>query len=106
MLKIVLMKYNSSEIKERLLEEDYPNNSQLLESVTRQILALKGEGAAAFENWFETREIPNFDIEGITPSFLRKYHSMKDVAILLVYAHLLNEPKAAFTFKRPVIKHP
>lgn len=99
------MKYNSSDIKERLLEEDYPNNPQLLESVTRQIIALKDEGKAAFENWFETREIPDFDIEGITPSFLRKYHSMKDVAIILAYAHLVNDPKAAFTLKKPVIKH-
>ena len=88
------MKYNSTEIKERLLEEDYPNNSQLLESVTRQILALKGNGKVAFENWFETREIPNFDIEGITPSFLRKYHLMNDVAILLVYARLMDALEA------------
>ena len=99
------MEYNSSDIKERLLEEDYPNNPQLLECVTRQILALKGEGKAAFENWFKTREIPDFNIEGITPSFLRKYHSMKDVAIILAYAHLKDEPKAAFILKKPVIKH-
>ena len=99
------MKYNSSEIKERLLEEEYPNNPQLIESVTRQILALKGKGETAFENWFETREVPEFEIEGITPSFLRKYHSMNDVAILLVYARLMDMPKAAFILKKPVIKH-
>ena len=99
------MKYNSSEIKERLLEEDYPNNLQLLESVTRQIQALEGEGEAAFENWFETRKVPDFEIEGITPAFLRKYHSMNDVAIMLVYARLLDTPKAAFILKKPVIKH-
>lgn len=99
------MKYNSSEIKERLLEEDYPNNPQLLESVTRQILLLEGEGKMAFDNWFETREIPNFEIEGITPGFLRKYHSMNDVAILLVYARLLDTPEAAFSLKKPVIRH-
>ena len=99
------MKYNNSEIKERLLEEDYPNNPQLLESVTRQILLLKGNGKVAFENWFETGEIPHFEIEGITPCFLRKYHSMNDVAILLVYARLLDAPEAAFALKKPVIKH-
>lgn len=99
------MKYNSSEITERLLEEDYPNNPVVLNSVVRQILALKNEGQKAFENWFETRELPQFDIEGITPSFLRKYHSMKDVAIILAYARLVEEPKAAVLLKKPVIKH-
>ena len=99
------MKYNSSKIKERLLEEDNPNNPLLLESVTRQILLLKGEGKMAFENWYETREIPNFEIEGITPGFLRKYHSMNDVAILLVYARLLDTPEAASLLKKPVIRH-
>jgi hypothetical protein len=99
------MKYNESEIKDCLLEEDYPNNPQLLESVTRQIQALKGKGEEAFENWFETKEVPDFEIEGISPSFLRKYHSMNDVAILLVYARLLDMPKAASVFKKPVIKH-
>lgn len=98
------MKYTSEEIKERLLEEDYPNNQVILESVTRQILALKGEGEKAFVNWFETKSVPSFDIEGITPSFLRKYHSMKDVAIILAYARLVEEPKAAFILKKPVIK--
>ena len=98
------MKYNSEEIKERLLEEDYPNNPVILESVTRQILALRYEGEKAFENWFETRSIPSFDIEGVTPSFLRKYHSMKDVGIILAYARLIEEPKAAFLLKKPVIK--
>lgn len=99
------MKYNESEIKERLLDADYPNNPQLLDSVTRQILALKDKGETAFENWFETGDIPDFDIEGITPSFLRKYHSMNDVAIILVYARLLDTPKVASVLKKPVIKH-
>ena len=63
------------------------------------------EGKMAFENWYETKEIPNFEIEGITPGFLRKYHSMNDVAILLVYARLLYHPEAAFSLKKPVIRH-
>ena len=86
------------------MEEDYPNNPIILESVTRQVLALNGKGEEAFIHWFETNEIPSFDIEGLTPSFLRKYHSMKDVAIILTYAHLVDEPKAAFLLKKPVIK--
>lgn len=100
------MKLTIEEIKDLLLELDYPNQPQLLESVSRQLLSLTGESKSAFIKWYESRELPDFEIEGITPAFLRKYHSMTDVAIILAYARLLKEPKAAaFVLKKPIIKH-
>ena len=100
------MKLTIEEIKDLLLELDYPNQPQLLESVSRQLLSLTGESRSAFIKWYESRELPDFEIEGITPAFLRKYHSMTDVAIILAYARLLKEPKAAaFLLNMPIIKH-
>lgn len=99
------MKYTEKEIKERLLEEDYPNNPVLLESVTSQILSLTDEGEEKFIEWFETKKLFPFNINGITPDFLRKYHAMKDVAIILCYARLKKDPNLATLLKRPVIKN-
>lgn len=100
------MELTKEQIKELLLELDYPNQPQLLESVARQLLSLTGEGKAAFIEWYTSRKLPDFDIEGITPAYLRKFHSMTDVAIILAYARLLKEPKAAaFILKKPIIKH-
>ena len=100
------MKLTIEEIKDLLLELDYPNQPQLLESVSRQLLSLTGESKSAFIKWYESRGLPDVEIEGITPAFLRKYHSMTDVAIILADARHLKEPKAAEKKqKKPIIKH-
>lgn len=99
------MKYSKEEIKDRLLEEDYPQNEALLNSIMNQLGALEGEDEKIFIDWFESNHVPNFEIDGITPAYLRKYHGMKDVAIVLSYIRLLKEPKAALLLKKPWIKH-
>lgn len=99
------MEYSSEEIKNRLLEEDYPNNEVLLKSVTRQLLSLEGKGKEALINWYEKGEVPKFEIEGINPNYLKNNHNMSKAAIVLVYARLCDDPSAAYLLKKPVIKH-
>ena len=61
------MNYTFEELKERLLDNDYPASSKkLLESVIKQLQNLTPEGKAAFEHWCDTRNLPVFDIEGVT----------------------------------------
>lgn len=99
------MKYTIDDIRERLLDEDYPNNAALLDSVLSQFQSLSREDEAIFNDWFESNRVPQFDINGITPSYLRKYQGMKDAAIVLAYLRLRKDPQAARLLKRPVIKN-
>lgn len=69
-----------------------------------QFQSLSGEDEAIFNAWFESNRVPEFDISGITPSYLRKYHRMKDAAIVLAYLRLRKDPQVARLLKRPVIR--
>ena len=100
------MNYTSEELKEILLENDYPaSNKQLLESVIRQLQNLTPEGKTAFEYWFDTRKLPCFDIEGVTVDYMKTYHHATDIAVILAYDGLIRNPKSAYLLKKPVIKH-
>jgi len=100
------MNYTEDELKTILLENDYPaSNQKLLESVIKQLQDLTPEAKAAFEHWCDTRELPDFNIEGITPDYMKTYHRSTDIAIILVYDGLLRNPKRAYLLKRPVISH-
>ena len=101
------MNYTSEELKKILLDNDYPaSNPKLLESVIMQLQNLTTEGKAAFEEWYNTRNLPTFDIEGITAEYMKKYHHATDISVILVYDGLIKNPKRAYLLKKPVIKHP
>jgi hypothetical protein len=99
------MKYTDIELRDRLLEnEDYPNNEKLLNGVIEKIRNFGDEAQAMFDSWWKEAKIPNFDVNGITPAYLRDFHKMKNVGIIIAYDWLHKEPKrAARLLKRPVI---
>ena len=100
------MKYTSEELKNILLENDYPaSNKKLLDSVIVQIQNLTPEGKAAFETWCDTRILPSFDIDGITIEYMKTYHHANDIAIILAYDGLIRNPKSAYLLKKPVIQY-
>lgn len=106
MHKRIAMNYTSENLKEILLENDYPaSNSKMLERVITQLQNLTDEAKEAFEHWYDTRNLPAFDIDGVTPDYLRTYHHATDIAIILAYDGLVRNPKSAYLLKKPVIKH-
>lgn len=99
------MNYTFEELKEILLDNDYPaSNKKLLESVIKQLQELTPEGKAAFEHWCNTRNLPTFNIEGVTADYLKTYHHANDIAVILAYDGLIKNPKNAYLLKKPVIK--
>lgn len=100
------MNYTSEELKTILLENDYPaSNKRLIESVIGQLKNLSPEGKKAFEEWCDTRNLPSFDIEGVTVEYMKTYHHANDIAVILAYDGLVKNPKSAYLLKKPVIKH-
>lgn len=101
------MNYTFEVLKEILLDNDYPaSNKKLLESVIKQLQNLTPEGKTAFEHWRETRNLPTFDIDGITVDYMKTYHHANDIAVILAYDGLIRNPKNAYLLKKPVIMHP
>jgi hypothetical protein len=97
--------YTNEELIERLLESDYPNDAQLLEGVIQKIRHFGTEAQAMFDEWYATSGISPFDVKGITPAWLRKYHRMKDVGIIIAYDWLQKKPdEAAYLLRKPVIE--
>jgi hypothetical protein len=100
------MNYTIEELKEILLENDYPaSNKKLLDSVIKQLQNLTSEGKVAFEKWCDKRTLPSFDIEGVTVDYMKTYHQANDIAVILAYDGLIRNPKSAYLLKKPVIKH-
>lgn len=100
------MNYTIEELKEILLENDYPaSNKKLLDSVIKQLQNLTSEGKVAFEKWCDTRTLPSFDIEGVTVDYMKTYHQANDIAVILAYDGLIRNPKSAYLLKKTVIKH-
>ena len=100
------MDYTSENLRELLLDNDYPaSDKSMLESVVRQLQNLTPEGKVAFEHWCDTRSVPSFDINGINPDYLRRFHHSTDIGIILVYDGLLRDPKKAELLKKPVIRY-
>lgn len=99
------MNYTSEELKDILLENDYPaSNKKLLESVIKQLQDMTPEGKIAFEYWCDTRKLPSFNIEGVTADYMKTYHHANDIAVILAYDGLVRSPKCAYLLKKPVIK--
>lgn len=100
------MDYTAENLREILLENDYPaSNKQMLESVIRQLQNLTPEAKTAFEHWCDTRNLPVFDIEGVTVDYMKTYHHATDIAVILAYDGLIRNPKSAYLLKKPVISH-
>lgn len=100
------MNYTFEELKEILLDNDYPaSKKKLIDSVIKQLQNLTPEGREAFEHWCNTRKLPVFDIEGITIDYMKTHHHANDIAVILAYDGLVKNPKSAYLLKKPVIKH-
>ena len=85
------MDYTSDNLKEILLENDYPaSNKDMIDRVICQLQNMTDEGKHAFEHWCDTRNLPTFNV---------------DIAIILAYDGLVRNPKSAYLLKKPVIKH-
>lgn len=98
------MDYSNENLQELLLENDYPAAAKgMIESVVKQLQDLTPEGKTAFEYWCNTRIVPDFDINGITPAFLREHHHSTDIGIILAYDGLVRDPERSRLLKRPVI---
>lgn len=96
--------YTNNELIDRLLECDFPNDKLLLESVISKIGNFGPDAKKMFDLWYKTGKISDFDINGITPSYLRKFHKMKDPGIIIAYDWLLKDEKeASHLLKKPVI---
>ena len=99
------MNYTTEELMEVLMDNDYPaSNKMLLESVISQLQNLTPEAKKAFEHWLETRNLPEFDFDGVTVDYLKTYHHATDIGIILAYDGLVRNPHSAYLLKKPVIK--
>lgn len=99
------MNYTNDELTEILLECDYPaSNKKLMESVIKQLQNLTPKAKAAFEHWVNTRNLPKFNIEGVTVEYLKRHHRSTDIAVILAYDGLIKNPKSAYLLKKPVIE--
>ena len=100
------MNYTYEELKELMMEQDYPmTNKEMINSVISQLSSLCAEANSAFVHWQQTNELPEFDINGVTPDYLKDVHKATDIAIILAYDGLIKNPQSAYLFKKPIIKH-
>lgn len=80
-------------IKKALLAEGYADNKPTEATVDR-LLSLKGTPAEMLKKWIEEKQQPDFEsIEGVDSLFLRTKLRMKQPAIIIAYAMLLDNPK-------------
>lgn len=99
------MDYTFEELRQILLDNDYPaSNEKLLVSVITQLQNLTVEGRNAFEIWLNARKLPVFNINGVTEQFMKQHHHANDIAIILAYDGLVRNPNSAYLLKKPVIK--
>ena len=100
---------------------DYSGNIQELDSLfndmrtmAEELSSVSGQDAHSVKRFlrfhngaerdFRPRELPKFNIEGITVEYLKGYHGCTDIAIILAYNGLIRNPKSAYLLKRPVIR--
>ena len=97
-----MKEYTDQEIKELLLEDDYPNKAAILEGVIQRIRSFGPEAAAMFDEWATTGKQPKFEENGISSEFLRKEQHMKAVALIIAFDWLKKEPhEAARLLQKP-----
>ena len=85
------------EIRQSLLKAGYPNRDDLLSSTIDQIRNFQEKPAELFNLWLETNVVADdaFNIDGITPQYLKQKMKLTDVAILIYYNWLLVAPNDA-----------
>ncbi len=89
------MEITEEDLKKRLLEADCPNDDEVLNSYVERIRNFTEEARSLFEEWYKTAKVPAFDVNGITPAFLRKFHNYSDISVVFAYDWLLKDPKEA-----------
>lgn len=100
------MKYTDEQLREILMDNDYPTTVEsMIDNVISQLKSLDPKAQEMFDNWIKTGMVEDYEINGITPEFMRNKFHAKDVAIILAYDGLLKNPKNATLLKRPRIKH-
>lgn len=83
----------SEMIKQRLLADGYANQQTTDDTVSR-LLSLKGKAHDLLTEWLKSGKKPEFEpIYGIGSDFLRQRLHMKDAAVIIAYAMILDEPK-------------
>ena len=98
------MEITDEDLKKRLLEADFPNDEKVLNPLVERIRNFGDEARLAFEVWYSTAKVPAFDINGITPAFLRKHLNYKDISIVFAYDWLLKDPdEAARLLNKPLM---
>lgn len=81
---------NKEIVKQKLLEAGYSDTHNLNATVNR-LCDLKGEPYELLVSWLYDGKSPAFDaIEGVDSGFLREKLCMKEPAIIIAYAMLLN----------------
>ncbi|MBP5189710.1 MAG: hypothetical protein J6031_02200 [Bacteroidales bacterium] len=100
-----MKEYTDQEIKNLLLEDDYPNKAPLLDGVIQRIRSFGSEATKMFDEWASSGKQPKFEINGISSDNLRKEQNMKAVALIIAYDWLMKEPhEAARLLLKPHIK--
>ena len=84
-------------MREILLKSGYPNQDTILDSTIDQINKFQEKPAELFNLWLKTNVVADdaFNIDGITPQFLRQKMELTDVAVLIYYNWLLVAPNDA-----------
>ena len=85
------------EIRQSLLKAGYPDRDDVLNSTIDQIRNFQEKPAELFNLWLETNIVANdaFNVDGITPQYLRQKMDLTDVAVLIYYNWLLVAPNDA-----------
>jgi hypothetical protein len=86
-----------TEMREILLKSGYPNQDTILDSTIDQINKFQEKPAELFNLWLKTNVVADdaFNIDGITPQFLRQKMKLTDVAVIIYYNWLLVAPNDA-----------
>lgn len=97
--------YSKDEIRERLLECDYPQGTTLLEDAVNRISEFDANAAEMFNKWYNTGKTPRFEVNGISSDYLIATYGMKDPALIITYDWLMKEPgEAKRLLKKSVVE--
>lgn len=86
-----------TEIRQLLLKAGYPDKDEILNSTIDQIKKFQEKPTELFRVWVDTNAVADdaFNVDGITPQFLRQKMKLTDIAVLIYYNWLLVAPNDA-----------
>ena len=90
-----MKEYTDQEIRNLLLEDDYPNKAPILEGVIKRIRSFGPEAAEMFDEWASSGKQPKFEVNGVSSDTLRREQGMKAVALIIAFDWLKKEPHEA-----------